>query len=120
MFPFPLKRLERNLEGETHQIKLDYCLLGSRKTFPYFLVEFDSSKNGEDKNKLYIAMRAALRFSSQVFQHKKLDILMGVYLTKELNAMRLIVYRTDNEVRIKLTIYSVLIISFSLSGVSLA
>lgn len=67
-------------------------------------MEFDSSRNGEDKNKLYIAMRAALRFSRQVHKHKKLDILMGVYLTKELKATRLIVYQTDGEVCIMLTL----------------
>ena len=105
---------------EVHHIKLDFCLLGSKKSFPYFLVEFDSSKNGEDKNKLYITMRAALRFSGQVHKHKKLDVLMGVYLTKELKATRLIVYQTDNEVCIELIIYSILTVNLSLSGVSLA
>ena len=64
-------------------------------------------------------MRAALRFSGQVHKHNKLDVLMGVYLTKGLEATRVIVYKTDSEVCIRLAIYSILIINLSVSGVSL-
>ena len=82
-------------------------------------MEFDLGKNGEDKNKLCIAMRAALRLSRLAFGHKKPDFLMGVYVTRELKAFRLIVYQ-DGKVCIKPIIYSISIIYLSLSGVLLA